>query len=373
MGLKHGGHQTLDAATAVRRQGHERRALQLGQLVLSHLGQLGQSGLGVFLEVPFGGDIDERPAFTLDQIGQLQVLGVEGVVLVHDQNDHLGEGDGADGVGDRQLLQLLLHPGLATHAGGVDQPDVLAFVFPVDRDGVAGDAGLGAGQHAVLADQAVDQGRLARVGAADNGNTDWLVGFVDLFDEDVGRCGDHGRVQVGHTLAVLGRDGDRLSEAQRIGLADAAAALAALGLVGQQDDGLVLFAQAFGENLVQRCHALPGVHHEQDQVAVLQRRLGLFAHPGFEAVVGDVLIARGVDQGQVHVADVAIRVPAVAGHTRPIVDQRETLADETIEECRLAHIRAADDGDFESHVGLLTQIEVQRQRMLTRSPLSVRT
>ena len=135
----------------------------------------------------------------------------------------------------------------------------------------------------------------------------------------------------------------------------------------------MLFAQAFGEDLVQRGHALARVHHEQDQVAVFQRRLGLFAHPGFETVVGDVLIARGVDQGQIHVADVAIGVPAVAGHTRPIVDQREALADEAIEECRLAHIRAADDGDFESHVGLLTQIEIQRQRMLTRSPLSVRT
>jgi hypothetical protein len=83
------------------------------------------------------------------------------------------------------------------------------------------------------------------------------------------------------------------------------------------------------------------------------RRLGLLAHPGFEAVVGDVLVAGGVDQRQVHVADVAISVPTVAGHTRPIIDEREALAHQPVEQGRLAHVGAADDGDLQCHVGLL--------------------
>lgn len=203
---------------------------------------------------------------------------------------------------------------LATHAGRIDQADVLALELPVDRDGVAGDARFRSGQQAVVADQTVDQGRFARVGAADHGDADRLVRLVDLFDEDVfGRRAD-GLVQVGHALAVLGRDGDGFAEAQGVRLADAAAALAALGLVGQQDDGLVHLAQALGEDPVQRGDAFAGVHHEHDQFGVFQRGLGLLAHPGFQAIVGDVLVARRVNQRQIHVADIAVGVAPVPGH-----------------------------------------------------------
>ena len=51
------------------------------------------------------------------------------------------------------------------------------------------------------------------------------------------------------------------------------------------------------------------------------------------------------------------------GHAGAIVDQRQTLADEAVEQGRLAHIGAADDGDLQSHVGLLTQFATKRQRM----------
>ncbi|MNE36119.1 hypothetical protein D3C80_1299190 [compost metagenome] len=226
----------------MRRQGDEGRALQLRQLVLGQALQLGHLGLGFFFQVPLGGDIDQGAALALDQVGQLQVLGVEGVVLVHHQHDHLGEGDGADGVGDRQLFQLLLDAGLAAHPGGVDKADRLAFVFPVDRDGVAGDAGLGACQQPVFTQHAVDQGRLARIGTPDDGDADRLVRLVDLFDEDVGGSLDQRLIQVGHALAVLGRDGHRFAEAQGVSFTHAAAAFAALGLVGQQDDRLVHLA-----------------------------------------------------------------------------------------------------------------------------------
>ncbi len=152
---------------------------------------------------------------------------------------------------------------------------------------------------------------------------------------------------------MLGRDRHRLAETQTVRLAHAAAALAAFRLVGQKDDGLVHLAQAIGEDAVQRRHAFARVHHEHDQVRVLDRRLGLLAHPGFQAFVGDVLIPCGVDQGQIHVADHAVGVAAVTGHAGAIIDQRKALADEAIEQCRLAHIGAADDGDLQSHVGLL--------------------
>ena len=109
--------------------------------------------------------------------------------------DDLGKADGAQAVGDRQLFQLFLHPGLAAHAGGVEQLDRAAVPVPVDRDGIAGDAGFRAGQQPLLADQRVDQRRLAGIRAADDGDAHRLglvvgrlvVGIGDILaDQHVG-------------------------------------------------------------------------------------------------------------------------------------------------------------------------------------------
>ena len=104
--------------------------------------------------------------------------------------------------------------------------------------------------------------------------------------------------------------------------------------------------QAFGENLVQRGHAFPRVHHEQDDVAVLKRQFGLLAHARLQTVVRHVLVPGGVDQGQVHVADIAVCIATVTDHARAIVNEREALADKPVEQGRFAHVGAADDGDL---------------------------
>ena len=221
----------------------------------------------------------------------------------------------------------------------------------------------GPGQQAVLADQPVDQGGLARVGPADDGDADGLVGLFLLGHLDVAAGLDDRGVEIGHALAVLGRDGHRLAEAQPVGLAHAAAALAAFRLVGQQDHRRLVTPQMVGEDAVQRRDALAGVHHEQDQLGVIQRRLGLFAHARFQALVGDVLEARGVDQGQVDVADVAVRIATVARHPRPVIDEREFFAHQSVEQGGLAHIGATDDSDLEGHENVIGPFS--GQRMLT--------
>ena len=354
MGLDDGRHQPVHAPARMRRQGHERCAAQLGQLAVRQSRQLGQTRLGVFFQVPLRGHIDNGPALALDQIGQLQVLDVKGIVLVHHQHDHLGKGDGADGVGDRQLLQLLLHAGLAAHAGRVDQPDVTPLIFPVDRDRVAGDAGFRTGQHAILTDQPVDQGRLAGIGATDDGDADRLVGVV-LFVGDEGflpGSSHKGGIQVRHPLTVLGRKRHRLAKAQGMRLADATTAFPALGLVGDQHDGLGLTPKAFGKDPVQRGHAFAGVDHEQDQVAVGNRRLGLFAHARFQTVVADVLEPGRVDQGQFKVAETALGIATITRNPRPVIDQGQAFSNQPIEQGGLAHIGAADNGEFQGHSGV---------------------
>ena len=87
---------------------------------------------------------------------------------------------------------------------------------PVDGDRVARDAGLGTGQEAILTDEAVDQGRLAGVRAADDGDLHRfrsclaLLLTVRRFAEDRGDC----VLEIAHSLAVLGRDRQRRADAE---------------------------------------------------------------------------------------------------------------------------------------------------------------
>jgi hypothetical protein len=60
----------------------------------------------------------------------------------------------------------------APDAGRVDQRVALAVALERHHDGVARRAGLIEGDHAILAEQPIDQGALADVGAADHRDLD---------------------------------------------------------------------------------------------------------------------------------------------------------------------------------------------------------
>ncbi len=119
----------------------------------------------------------------------------------------------------------------------------------IDRDGVAGDAGLGPGQQPLLAEQAVDQRRLAGVGTPDHRDLDRscrvlhvrATGLVVVRFAGRGGLGQRRAqrlVEIGQALAVLGRDRHRLAEPERIGFVHARLRRPALALVGDQDRGL---------------------------------------------------------------------------------------------------------------------------------------
>ena len=132
----------------------------------------GAAGGVAFLEVPFVDADDEGAAFALDEIGDAQILLLERGGRVHQQDHHLGEADRFERIGDRELFELAFDPGAPPHPGGVVDEEAPAVPGERHRDGVAGDAGLGAGEQALLAEQPVDQGRLAGIGPADHGDAD---------------------------------------------------------------------------------------------------------------------------------------------------------------------------------------------------------
>ena len=156
---------------------------------------------------------------------------------------------------------------------------------------------------------------------------------------------------------MLGGERHGIAQAQRIGVEHAGLAHASLGLVGGEDDGLVGAAHEIGEIFVVRRHADARIDHEEDGVGLLHRGFRLPAHAPDERAVGALLEAGRVDDGEGEIGELRLPLAPVARDARAVVDERELLADEPVEQRRFADIGPADDGEREGH-----GVEVSRGR-----------
>ena len=120
-------------------------------------------------EVPFVEADDERPALAARR-GRRCVRSCfsNGIVASSSTTTTSAKRTARSASATDELFQLVLDAGALAQARRVEELDCASAPVPVDRDRVAGDAGLGAGQQAVLAEDAVDQRRLAGVGPPDD-------------------------------------------------------------------------------------------------------------------------------------------------------------------------------------------------------------
>ena len=81
------------------------------------------------------------------------------------------------------------------------------------------------------------------------------------------------------------------------------------------------------------------------RVGLAHRGLGLLPHPAGQRLRVLVLEARGVDHPELEPEQLRLAFAAVARDARPVVDQRQALADEPVEQGRFADVGPADDGD----------------------------
>ena len=196
----------------------------------------------------------------------------------------------------------------------------------VEPDRVAGDAGLGAGQQAILAEDVVDERGLARVRTAEHGDAQGLgeIEFAAvLFFAQNQRLGlallvrvearrgwqdfDQRVVEFAQALAVLGGEGDRLAKAERKHLVDARLPGGAFRLVGDEDDRLVGAAHRLSKMLVGGGEPGARVDHEQDRVAIDEGGFRLRAHAAGERFRIAFLETRRVDDGEGKVRESCLR------------------------------------------------------------------
>ena len=112
---------------------------------------------------------------------------------------------------------------------------------------------------------------------------------------------------------MLGRERHRVAEPEREGVVGARHAGPALGLVGEDDDGLSGAARHLGEGPVGRQDAGAGVDHEQHDVGLVDRRLGLGAHAAEQRARLRLLQPGGVDDAEAQATRAAPRPRAGRG------------------------------------------------------------
>ena len=185
---------------------------------------------------------------------------------------------------------------------------------------------------------------------------DFLVGLddvviVELFAllDRLGHDRAQGVVEVAEALAMLGGNLDRLAEAERIGFHRAGLAVLALALVGDQHHRLVGAAREIGKAAIVRRQAGARIDHEHQRVGQRDRGFGLLLHPRGQRALGAFVEAGGIDQREFEIAETPLPFAAVARDARRVIDQRELLPDQPVEQRRFSDIGPADDGNGERH------------------------
>ena len=214
----------------------------------------------------------------------------------------------------------------------------------VDR--VARRAGNVGDDGALLAQQRVEERGLADVGLADERQREFRsrLGGAGLRREPI----DDRVEQIAGPLAVNRRDRKRFAETEPRELAvHGRQGARRLGFVGDQQDRVFRAAENHRDVEVDRVETVLRVDDEHDHVGVAGRVLRLLARAERDRVVGiDVeLDAAGIDAGERSAAPLREGVQPVAGHAGRVLDDREPLADQAVEEGALPDVGATDDGD----------------------------
>jgi hypothetical protein len=214
-----------------------------------------------------------------------------------------------------------------------------------DVDRVAGGARLVGDDHPLLAEQRVDDARLAHVGRPTIATRTAPSSAVSS-PRGPGQRLLQGREQLPRAAVVLGAGGEDLAEAEAVGLEHRRLLLVArvVELGGDQPHGLGHRAQPGGHLVVARVDAVAAVDAEQHDVDVLEGALDLRLDVALPAVARPE--AAGVEQ-----LDLAARVERhdalldVAGDPGAVVDQRLAAPEQAVEQARLADVRASDERD----------------------------
>ncbi len=287
---------------------------------------------------------DEGAARVDDLLHDADVLLGDRLLGVDEHDGHLGLLEGGLGAQRRVEVGATALVDAAPDAGRVDEAPRLATELDELVDRVAGGAGDVVDDDPLVAGEAVEQARLADVGAPDERDPSRAALGVRAVGRHVGQHLEHGVEGVAAPAAVHGGHREGLAEAEapqhrRVGLA-----ALVVDLVGDEHDRLAGPAQQLDDRLVVVGRADGGVDDEHDDVGEVDGDLGLLGDAQVDAG-GVRLPAAGVDDGEAAPAPLGLVGDPVTGHAGHVLDDGLAAAQDAVDQARLADVGAADHGD----------------------------
>ncbi len=221
-------------------------------------------------------------------------------------------------------------------------------------DGIARRAGDIADEHALFAQDAIDERRLPDVRTADNRNPRLGLFRFLLFRFRLGQPLDHFVEEIADALPVLrGNLHDRL-EPELVEIERARLRALVVGLVDRDDDRPPFRADGLGDFEVGRHQPLASIDDEHEDGGIFERAPPVLEHLLLERILALAEHAGRVGQQKRHVAPVGGLLDDIAGRSGRRVHDGPAGAGDAVEKCRFPDIRATDEDDggelFGSHV-----------------------
>ncbi len=222
-----------------------------------------------------------------------------------------------------------------------------------ERLAVADEKGIGrvprragdlADDEALLAGQAVDEGGLADVDPADDGDAQGRLARPGGAGR--GQGGRDGLLEELDVELVLGGDEMDVLLPQPVIVGRPEVFLeGGIDLVDDNEHGQAAPFEVEVEVLLGRGDVALAVEDEEDEVGGDRFFEGLGPDPLAQGLVGDAEEPARIDEGEAPVPEDALGGHAVPGHARVGVDEGLALAEDAIEQGRLPHVGEADDHD----------------------------
>ena len=152
--------------------------------------------------------------------------------------------------------------------------------------------------------------------------------------------------------------GNRVPHRQLVELGRVEFAVVVVNLVHRQHHRFLRGAKATGRDHVGRSYAIGHVRHENDDVGVIHRHLGLFLYPGADLPFRGRLQSSGIQQYETVAFPLCVSHQPVPGGARHVRHDGMPPSDDPVEERRFAHIGASNNGDYgKGHPAVVSSIQ----------------
>ena len=237
----------------------------------------------VFHQVPLVHNYNKALVVALDELKDIHILRLDATGCIQHKDADIRVLDASDGTHDTVKFQILGHLVLAADAGSIDEIEVETELVVTGIDAVAGRTGNLGHDITVLADEGIDDARLAGVRTAYDGETGYVL--VDRLVRRILQPLKQQVEQVACTAARSGTDTDGIAQTELIELGRLIGLAAVVHLVGDKKHRQLGTAENHCDILVPVGDTGLGINKEEHEVGLFSRHKHLLADRIFKNII----------------------------------------------------------------------------------------